>query len=150
MTFFNPKTFLQIGGIALILLGILGFIGLIGPTPEQSIFGSYWWFDNVENWAHFVLGIVAVIAAYTFSTSFQKTLVAFLGVVGILVGLYGFIWGEMFLGASLQNPSDNLLHVIVGGWAVWSAYAARYTLWAKCRKGDIQACEMLGMHKVTR
>jgi len=35
----NPKQFLQIGGIILVLVGILGFF-VIGPTPEKSLFGG--------------------------------------------------------------------------------------------------------------
>lgn len=150
MKFFNPKSFLKIGGWTLILLAVLGFIGITGPTPSQSIFGSYWWFDNAENWTHLVLGIIAVAGAYSLSESLQRPLVSVVGIVGILVGLYGFMFSSMLLGASLENPSDNLLHVIVGGWAVWSAYAAKYSLWARCQKGDMEACNMLDMHRVSR
>ncbi|MEK9147909.1 MAG: hypothetical protein AAB650_00555, partial [Patescibacteria group bacterium] len=56
----NPKQFLQIGGVVLVLVGILGFVGVIGPTAESSLFGGAWWFDNAENWAHLVLGVVAL------------------------------------------------------------------------------------------
>ena len=45
-------------------MGVLGFVGLIGPTGQASLFGENWWFDNGENWAHLVLGVVALIAAY--------------------------------------------------------------------------------------
>jgi ABC-type Fe3+-siderophore transport system permease subunit len=44
----NPKQFLTIGGAVLLLVGILGFIGIIGPDAN-SIFGSAWYFDNAEN-----------------------------------------------------------------------------------------------------
>lgn len=150
MKFFNPKNFLKIGGWALIVLAVLGFVGIIGSTPNQSIFGSYWWFDSSENWAHLVLGIISVGAAYTVSSDIQSVLVYVVGIAGALVGLYGFIFSGMFLGASLENPSDNLLHVVVGAWALWSAYALKYSLWVKCRRGDMKACEMLGMYRVTR
>lgn len=144
MNFLTSKNFLIYGGTALIILAILGFIGVIGPTPEQSIFGMSWYFDNPENWAHLVLGVVALIAAYTLVPGYQMPLVIALGVVGILVGLYGFIWSGMLLGASLENPLDNLLHVVVGGWAAWAGYAERYAYWNKCREGDMKACNMLG------
>ena len=57
----NPKQFLVIGGIILLLVGILGFVGILGPTASDSIFGATWYFDNAENWAHAVLGIVALL-----------------------------------------------------------------------------------------
>ena len=41
-----------------------GMVGVIGPTAEQSLFGDDWWFDDAENWAHLVLGIVARISDY--------------------------------------------------------------------------------------
>lgn len=144
MNFLISKSFLIYGGIALVVLAILGFIGVTGPTADQSIFGTYWYFDNAENWAHLVLGVVALIAAYNLAPNHQMPLVIAVGLLGILVGLYGFIWSGMLLGASLENPSDNLLHIVVGGWAVWAAYAERYEYWSRCRKGDMKSCDMLG------
>lgn len=116
----NPKQFLQIGGGVLILVGLLGFLGVIGPTPLKSIFGGSWWFDNAENWAHLVLGIVGVLAAFVLPAVYQKWLVVILGVVGVLVGLYSAFGSVNFLGANLENPADTLLHIIVGAWALWA------------------------------
>lgn len=118
----NPKQFLQIGGVVLVLVGILGFVGVIGPMAEQSIFGAAWWFDNGENWAHLVLGIVGLIAAYTIGANAQRGLVIVLGVVGVLVGLYSLLGYANFLGANLENPADSLLHLVVGAWALWAAW----------------------------
>lgn len=102
------------------IVAVLGFIGIIGPTSEQSIFGSAWWFDNAENWAHLVLGVVGLIAAYALSAQYQKTLVLALGVVGVLVGLYSLVGYSNLLGANLENPLDSILHLAVGGWALWA------------------------------
>ena len=118
----NPKQFLTIGGTVLVLVGVLGFF-LIGPTADASIFGDAWWFDNGENWAHLLLGVVGLIVAFSVkSESFQKTLVMILGIVGLLVGVYGFV-SPNFLGANLENPADNILHIVVGAWALWAAMA---------------------------
>jgi len=116
----NPKQFLLIGGIVLLVVGVVGFLGIIGPTPEQSVFGNGWWFDNGENWAHTILGIVALLAAYTIPANMQKPLVVVLGVIGVLVGLYS-IFSPSFLGANLENPADTLLHLVVGAWALWAS-----------------------------
>ena len=117
----NPKQFLQIGGAVLVLVGLLGFFGIIGPTADQSIFGGGWWFDNGENWAHLVIGVVGLIAAFAFPDSLQKPLVMVLGVVGVLVGLYS-VFTPSFLGANLENPADTLLHLAVGAWALWASW----------------------------
>lgn len=113
----NPKKFLLIGGIVLIAVGILGFIGIIGPTPERSLFGETWWFDNGENWAHLLLGIVALLLLAA-PMSLQRPIVMLLGLVGILIGLYSAFVGTMFWGANLENPADTILHLIVGAWAL--------------------------------
>lgn len=119
----NPKQFLTIGGIVLVLVAILGFVGVIGPTPDKSIFGMHWWFDNGENWAHLILGVVGLIAAFSFPANLQKYLALLLGVVGILVGLYSLFISQSFLGANLENPADSLLHLAVGAWALWAGMA---------------------------
>lgn len=114
----NPKQFLLIGGIVLALLGLVGFLGIIGPTPEQSIFRETWWFDNGENWAHLILGVVALIAAFTLTESMMRPLVMILGIVGVLFGIYSGVINTVFLGANLENPADTILHLVVGVWAI--------------------------------
>lgn len=114
----NPKQFLQIGGAVLVLVGILGLVGVIGPTAEKSIFGSAWWFDNAENWAHLVLGVVGLAASFALAANLQKLLVLVLGVIGVLVGLWSLLGYTMLLGANLENPADTVLHIVVGLWAL--------------------------------
>lgn len=121
----SPQGFLKVGGAVLIVVALLGFIGVIGPT-SSSLFDSWWYFDNAENWAHLVLGVVALIAAFSFPANFNKNLVRVLGVVGVLVGLYS-LFGPMpegvnLMGAMLQNPLDTLLHVVVGVWALVAGF----------------------------
>lgn len=103
------------------IVGLAGMWGIIGPTADDSIFGSFWWFDNAENWTHLVLGIVGLLAAYTFPAGIQKGLVILLGVVGVLVGVYSLIIGPSFLGANLENPADTILHLAVGVWALMAS-----------------------------
>lgn len=121
MNIFTPKKFLQIGGAVLLAVGVLGFIGIIGPTAENSIFGSFWWFDSAENVAHTVLGIAGLLAAVALSASMQRSLVIVLGILGVLVGVYNF-GGSQLLGVNLENPSDLILHLVVGAWALFAAF----------------------------
>lgn len=121
----SPQGFLKIGGVVLVLVAVLGFIGVIGPTSD-TLFGGYWYFDNAENWAHLVLGIAALVAAFWFPASFNKMLVMVLGVIGVLVGLYSLFGpmpeGATLMGAMLQNPTDTLLHLVVGAWALIAGF----------------------------
>lgn len=116
----NSKQFLQIGGALLVLVGILGMINVIGPTPDKSIFGDSWWFDRGENWAHLLLGIVGLIASFTFPASAQRSLVMLLGIIGVVVGLYS-IFTQKLLGSNLENPADTILHIVLGAWALWAS-----------------------------
>lgn len=120
MDILSPKGFLQIGGVILVLLGILGMVGVIGPDVSSSIFGGTWWFDDAENWAHLVLGVVGLAAAFLLSATLQKQLVLVLGIVGVLVAAYN-IYSMNLLGANLESPADLLLHLVVGAWALWAA-----------------------------
>lgn len=120
----NATQFLQIGGAILIIVGILGFLGVIGPTPGDSIFGENWFFNNIENFAHLILGIVAIVASYSIGSLAQKWLVAIVGIAGILVGIYGLFSFEL-LGAHLENPMDTILHIGIGVWALWAAMKTR-------------------------
>lgn len=117
----NPRQFLLIGGAVLVLVGILGFVGVIGPTPEDSIFGDPWWFDNGENWAHTILGVVGIAAAFVLPAGAQRGLVLLLGVVGIIVAVYN-LFSLTLLGSNLERPLDTLLHAAVGAWALLAGW----------------------------
>lgn len=120
----NPKQFLTIGGAVLLLVGILGFIGIIGPDAN-SIFGSAWYFDNAENIAHTILGIAGLASLFILPALYQKYLVIVLGIVGLFFGVYSLMGpvteGVNFMGAQLQNPADTILHLAVGAWALFAA-----------------------------
>ena len=124
----NPKNFLMVGGAVLLIVGLAGFAGIIGPTPDQSIFGPSWYFDNAENWAHTILGIVALIAAFAIPAGMQGGLTLAVGVVALIVGLWGFVLPHMtpnFFDANLENPADDILHLAVGAWAILSWRGAK-------------------------
>lgn len=119
----NPKQFLVVGGAVLVLVALLGFFGVIGPTTDKSLFGETWVFTQPENWAHLVLGVVALLAAFVLPAMAQKWLVVLVGVLALVVGVWGFTVAEKpfpnFLGGSnLENVADNVLHLVVGVWAL--------------------------------
>lgn len=123
----NPKNFLVLGGIVLIVVGLAGMMGILGPTPEASIFGPRWWFDAGENWAHLILGIAALVVAFG-ATPLQGPVTLLVGALGLLVGVVGFFLpgaSPNFLGANLENPLDNVLHLAVGLWALISWRGAK-------------------------
>ena len=122
MGFFTPKNFLMWGGWVLVVVGILGFF-LIGPTANQSIFGALWWFDNAENWAHLVIGLVALILVYFVKNNgLNKVVTILAGLVAAIATISGFFLGANFLGANLETL-DNILHLVVAVWALWSGFS---------------------------
>ncbi|HEV3475382.1 MAG TPA: hypothetical protein VG602_08455 [Actinomycetota bacterium] len=118
----NPRQFLLLGGVVLLLVGLLGFefIGLIGPTAEDSIFGDAWWFDDGENWAHTILGVVAIIAGLSFPANAQRGLTFLVGLLGIFFGVYN-LFSTRVADTNLENPADTILHFAVGAWALFAA-----------------------------
>lgn len=114
----------MIGGVVLVVVALAGFFGVSGPTPDSSIFGSFWYFDNAENWAHLVLGVVALVVAYALGADLQGWVTLLVGVVGVLVALYNFGYSNL-LGAELQNPADLVLHLVVGVWALYAWWNGR-------------------------
>ena len=117
----SPKGFLQVGGAVLLLVAVLGFVGIIGPTSD-SLFGPLWYFDNAENLAHFVLGVVALGLAFWAGNEIQKWITIAVGALAVFAALWSVFGsipdGSNLLGAQLQNPFDTVLHAVVGVWAL--------------------------------
>ncbi len=124
---FTSTNFLKIGGAVLVVVGVLGFVGIIGPTADQSIFGSFWWFDNGENWAHLLLGVVGLIVAFAAPKDLHKVVTILVGVLGIFFALYN-VFSTSFLGTSLESPADLVLHLVVGVWALYSAFGKKMVM----------------------
>jgi uncharacterized protein DUF4383 len=122
----NPKQFLQFGGAILVILGVVGLLPVFTKTNTP-----WFWLDTGENVAHIVLGVVAIAAAYVLKdANLQKWLVAVVGVVALFFGVYGFVVAgapepNTFGISNLESPADNLLHLVVGAWALYAAFMGR-------------------------
>ena len=122
----TPKKFLMWAGYLLLVLGILGFI-----LPGGTLIPDWLVFDMAENWAHLLLGVVALAVVYGVKDhATHKWLAALYGVVALVIGIWGFlvIGNPMpnFYGISnLENPLDNLVHLVVGVWGLWAAFGGK-------------------------
>ena len=124
---FTPKGFLTWGGAALLLLGIVGYLNIL----TESSFSSFW-FDNGENVAHTFLGIVALAIVFvpglnTMFAPYYRWIVILLGIVALFFAVYGFYVGgnavpNTFGVANLESPLDDILHLVVGAWALYAAW----------------------------
>mgnify|MGYP001601081896 CR=1 FL=1 len=117
----KAKKFLQLAGMVLVILAILGFVGVIGPDARTSIFGARWYFDNGENWAYLIIGVIVLVGSVVLSTDAARTLTKALAAIALLFGLYGIFISTNFLGSSLQNPADTILHLVLGICAIWAS-----------------------------
>jgi hypothetical protein len=117
----TPKQFLQIGGVVLVLLGVIGFL-----KPDFGIV----FFSPAENWAHLLLGIVALVLAPLPLGDLKKWVVVLVGLVALVFAVLGYMAKDNavpnFYGvAQLDNPVDNVLHLVVGIWALLAAFGKK-------------------------
>ena len=125
----NSRMFLTVGGAVLLLLGIVGYLNVFSDTS------SGFYLDNGENLAHTVLGVVALAAVFvpglnTALAPYYKWIVYLVGIIALFFAVYGFLNASAaspntFGVANLENPADNLLHLVVGIWAIAAAYMTK-------------------------
>jgi hypothetical protein len=123
-----PKLFLTVGGAVLLLLGIVGYLNIFTESATP-----WFWLDGGENLAHTVLGLVALAAVFvpglnTALAPYYRWIVILVGLIALFFAVYGFLQAgaaepNTFGVANLENPSDNLLHLVVGVVALAAAWA---------------------------
>ena len=124
-----PRLFLTVGGAVLLLLGIVGYLNVFTASGSPNF-----WLDGGENLAHTFLGAVALAAVFvpglnTALAPYYRAIVGLVGVIALFFAAYGFLQvagSEMhpntFGISNLENPADNLLHLVVGVVAIAAVY----------------------------
>lgn len=104
------RTYAQILGIVLILVGIVGL--LLGDGLLLGILNI----DVVEDIVHILTGgLLAYVGFGRLDFGAARSVVAAFGVVYLLVGILGFILPNLFgLIPSGYTVFDNLLHLVLG------------------------------------
>jgi hypothetical protein len=119
------KQFLTWGGAIMIGLGILGLIGVLGPTASGSIFGSGWFFDMGQSWVNIVVGVIAMLSAFVLDTGSRRWIAGIIGILGLIVGILGFVLPSSFsviLGPNPENLVSNLFYLVLGVWGAWATW----------------------------
>jgi uncharacterized membrane protein len=122
------RLFLALGGVVLLLLGIVGYVNVFTRSATP-----WFWLDSGENLAHTVLGVVALAAVFVPGLNralapYYRAIVIIVGVIALFFAVYGFLQAgasepNTFGLSNLENPSDNLLHLVVAVAAFAAAFA---------------------------
>jgi hypothetical protein len=111
--------FLLGSGAVLLIAGGIGFLGLVGPTPEQSIFGNIWFFT----------GLLILAAVFLVDADVpRRQLTIIVGYLAFCVAVASFFLpavgtyppGNLGYVGNLENPADTILHLVLTVWAFWS------------------------------
>ena len=123
----NPRQFLIFGGAVLLLLGLIGYIGVFNEDSTP-----WFWLDSAENLAHVFLGLVALGVVLLPGVNralapFHRLIVIAVGAMALFFSVYGFLQAgapepNTFGISNLENPSDNILHLVVAIWAFAAAF----------------------------
>lgn len=123
MNIFSPKGFLQIAGLLFFIIALLSVIGVLGFTPDRSIFGTFWWFDFKETAILGFLGLISLFFQFLFPPMWQRYLVAAIGITSVIAGIYNFMGNNVKLfGINLESPTDLVFLLLIGAWALYSVY----------------------------
>lgn len=135
-SFFTPKGFLTYGGVVLVLLGLIGMFALNSESSSPAF-----WLDNGENYAHLGLGVIALAAVFVPGLNsalapYYRWIVILVGIIALFFAVYGFVVSgnpvpNTFGLANLENPADNILHLVVGAWALYSAWRPEPAMMAR-------------------
>lgn len=104
------RSYAQVLGAVLTLVGLLGFVPAL--TPSGNLLGIFA-VDPLHNVIHLLSGIVGLIAANTARGEYARLYAGVFGAVYGLVTVIGFIQGTTVLGLIHVNPADNFLHTAI-------------------------------------
>jgi len=121
------KTYANILGAVLTLVGLLGFVSPLAPTtsaaPHGALLGIFA-IDPLHNVIHLASGIVGLAAANAAGGAYARLYAGVFGAVYALVTIVGFIQGNTVLGLISVNLADNILHAAIAIVSLAVAFAA--------------------------
>lgn len=108
----KPRDFLRLVGWVLVVLAVFGY-------ASGSLFSPTWSLDSSENVAHLIVGVVLLAASYwAKDNNLIKWLTVLVGLSGLFFAYYGWFIDPNFRGLANLDTVDNLVHVVVGIWAL--------------------------------
>jgi len=109
------KQYCQISGWILAIIGLVGFF-------LTDLFGLIR-FDTGHNVLHIVLAAISLWLGYKGAEAVMLGWTKTIGVVYLLLGVLGFF--VMSLGPIGLEPTENVLHIILGAWGIWAGFFSK-------------------------
>ena len=121
----SVRTYCQVAGVVLLLLGVLGLVGF-------SIPGFLSITEPTEVAIHFITGGLAAWAGFTAGGygSFAKTYAQVFGAIYLILGIIGFVAPDLPLGIHF-DLACNLADLMLGAWGVYVGVMSRQMVRAK-------------------
>jgi hypothetical protein len=114
-------------GAVLVVAGIIGFFYNADFTSDKSVRDAVFGVLDVNGWHNLVHILTGVIGLLAFGAGLYaaRTYAMALGIVYLLVAVWGFIVGDgdSILSIIPVNTEDNFLHLLLGVGGVWAAFA---------------------------
>lgn len=119
----NPRIYWRVSAFALSAVALLGII--MSAANNGQFISGFLEFD----WGHNIVHVVLAAIAFTFgfapvSGQLSKVFAILFGAVYLGLGVLGFIVTD--LGFLMLELGENLVHILLGAWALLSGLAARY------------------------
>jgi hypothetical protein len=118
------NTYAKVLGLALILVGALGFVPAL--TPNNMLFGIFMT-DTAHNMVHLLSGLVLFSVGFSDDYELIRRIVLLFAVIYGLITLLGFTTpsGGLVLGMPM-NLADDILHLGITVTALVFALPQRY------------------------
>jgi uncharacterized protein DUF4383 len=114
-------------GAVLVVAGIIGFFYNADFTSDKSVRDAVFGVLDVNGWHNLVHILTGAIGLLAFGAGLYaaRTYAMALGIVYVLVAVWGFIVGDgdSILSIIPVNTEDNFLHLLIGVTGVWAAFA---------------------------
>lgn len=120
----NPVIYWRVSAFALTATALLGIV--LNAIDQGTLLGSnFLAFD----WTHNILHVVLALAAFVFGFS---------NLPGNVVKLFAIVFGFVYMGLGVLGffisdvgpigleLGENLVHVLLGAWALTAGFGARY------------------------
>lgn len=124
----NPLTYWRVSAFALTAVALLGIV--LNAIGEGDLLGkNFLAFDWTHNIVHVVLAIAAFIFGFAaLPGNVVKTFAIMFGFVYAGLGVLGFFVTDGVFGSGnvALELGENLVHILLGAWALVAGFGAKY------------------------